>query len=106
MDTVKSLVVVMIAAASFGAAAGSQEAEAPAADPPRWSVPADSPAQKYAVAKQEAGAALNEAIQECRAMHRSASAERRACEQEAREQWRREMQEARHRFLPDSVAAR
>ena len=105
MKRTTPFVAISLAAASFAIAANAAEAGAPEVDPPRWSVPADTPAQKYAVAVKEAGAALEEARKECRAMHAAAN-ERKACEADAREQWKREMSEARRHLAEDNVAYR
>jgi hypothetical protein len=104
MDRNTCFAALAVAAASFGFAARAADAGAPLVDPPRWSVPAETPAQKYAVAMKEAGAAMNEALKECRALH-AAGAERKACEAAAREQWAQETREAR-RLLNDNNASR
>jgi hypothetical protein len=97
MDRKTVLVALALAAAPFGFAAQAGDPSALPGDPARWSVPAETTAQKYAVAMQEAGAALNEAVKECRAL-RSAASDRKACEADAREQWKLEVREARRRL--------
>src|SRR5438552_15225959 len=54
--------------------------EAEKGDPARWYEPADTPQKRYEALKKEAGAALAQALQECRAQ----AAERKACEAAAR----------------------
>lgn len=105
MDRTTRFAAMAVAAASFGFAAQADD-PAPRVDPPRWSVPADTPEQKYAVAMQEAGAAMNEALKECRALHAAASAERKSCEAAAREQWKQETREARRHLLNDNTPSR
>ena len=105
MDRNTCFVALAVAAASFGLVAQADDPSAPRVDPPRWSVPAETPAQKYAVAMQEAGAAMNEAIKECRAVNASA-AERKPCEAAAREQWKQETRDARRHLLNDSSTLR
>lgn len=105
MDRNIFLAALAVTAASFGFVAEAEEAGAPLVDPPRWSVPAETPAQKYAVAMQEAGAAMNEALKECRALH-AAGADRKACEAAARERWAQETRDARRRHLNDSNTSR
>lgn len=105
MDRQTLFVATALTAFSFAVMARAGDASPLAFDPPRWSIPADTPAQKYAVAMQEAGAALNEALKECRQVHRDAG-ERKACEAEAREQWKREVEQARRFLSPDSLANR
>lgn len=105
MDLKTLFVAIAMAAMSSGVTARADDSAALPSDPPRWSVPAETPAQKYAVAMQEAGAALNEALKECRAAH-PANGERKACEAEAREQWKQEVREARRHLSNDRNATR
>lgn len=104
MDRTTCFVAMAVAAASFGFVAQADDPAAPRIDPPRWSVPADTPAQKYAVAMQEAGAAMDEALKECRAVN--AGTDRKACEAAAREQWKQETREARRHLLNDGNTIR
>ena len=60
-------------------------------DPARWYVPADTPQLKRETLVKEAGAALAEAMKECRAT----PADRKSCEAEARAQYRRDLEDAR-----------
>ena len=62
-------------------------------DPARWYVAADTPTRKYQKLMKEAGAALKEALGECRA-----AVDRRACEREAREIFRSDVAKARTVF--------
>lgn len=105
MDRNTSFVALALATASLGFTAQAEDPAVLPTDPPRWSVPAETPAQKYALAMKEAGAALDESRKQCRAAS-SAPAERKACEDEAREQWRREVREARRHLSNDDVATR
>jgi hypothetical protein len=105
MDRNTCFVAMVVAAASFGFVAQADDPAAPRIDPPRWSVPAETPAQKYAVAMQEAGAAMDEALKECRAVN-AAGADRKSCEAFAREQWKQETREARRHLLGDSNTIR
>ncbi|APV48930.1 hypothetical protein BWI17_04060 [Betaproteobacteria bacterium GR16-43] len=75
-----------IAFASLAAYAEASDPGPQAGDPPRWYVPADTPAKKYATLMKEAGAALQEARIECRQLYGSA-AERSRCEADARAQY-------------------
>ena len=59
-------------------------------DPARGYIAAETPARKYQALMKEAGAALEEALGECRA-----AVDRRACEREAREIYRSDIAEAR-----------
>jgi hypothetical protein len=105
MDRNTCFVAMAVAAASFGLVAQADDPAAPRIDPPRWSVPAETPAQKYAVAVQEAGAAMDEALKECRATN-AAGAGRKACEAAARELWKQETREARRLLLNDGNTPR
>jgi hypothetical protein len=106
MERTTSLVAIAVTALGLGLAARADEPSTlPGGDPPRWSVPAETPAQKYAVAMQEAGAALNEARKECRAVHAPGD-DRKACENEAREQWKHEVREARRHLSNDNIVLR
>ncbi|MGZ5032237.1 MAG: hypothetical protein ACXWAC_03480 [Usitatibacter sp.] len=60
-------------------------------DPARWYEPIETPRQKYQNVMKEAGAALAEALKECR----SQRADRRRCEEDARAQYRRDVEYAR-----------
>jgi hypothetical protein len=60
-------------------------------DPARWYQPADTPQLQYQNKMKEAGAALAEALAECRAK----GAERKACEADARSQYRSDVEAAR-----------
>jgi len=91
MDRNTSFVAAAVIAVSFGLGADGSDSVRQPGDPARWYMPADTPAKKYAVAMQEAGAALKEALQECR----REAADRKACEAEARAQWRVEVADAR-----------
>jgi len=66
-------------------------------DPARWYVPADTPRLLYATQVKEAGAALGEALKECRAMQ----AGRSDCVSQANAEHRRDMEDAR-RLLVNS----
>jgi hypothetical protein len=94
MDRNTCLVALAVVAAGFGFAAHATDPVARAGDPPRWYVPADTPARKYAALAKEAGAALQEALRECRTLY-SDAAPRKACELGARAQWKDDMQLAR-----------
>ncbi|QJR13455.1 hypothetical protein [Usitatibacter palustris] len=59
-------------------------------DPLRWYEPSDTPIKRYKTLMKEAGAALKEALEECRRV-----SDRRACEAEARETYRTEVANAR-----------
>lgn len=100
MDRNTSLFAVAIVAASFGFTAQADDPLREPGDPARWYIPADTPAQKYAVAMKEAGAALKEALEECR----RAAVDRKACETQARAQWRHDMQRARAHLSGEPVA--
>jgi hypothetical protein len=99
MDKNTTFVAAAVAAASFGLGALAEDPVREAGDPPRWYIPADTPAQKYAVSMKEAGAALKEALDECR----RGSADRKACEQEARDQWRHDVRIARGYLSGDTT---
>ena len=103
MDRNTSFIAVAVVTATFGFAANADDPLERAGDPQRWYIPADTPAQKYAVAMKEAGAALKEALQECRQVQ-PVAAERKACEAEARAQWQHEVRQARAHLSGDSVA--
>lgn len=76
----------------------SQDAPGPQpSDPARWYQPDVSANDHYRTAMKEAGAALNEAQQECRQL---AQAERAACIREARERHRADVEAARARTQP------
>lgn len=102
MDKNTSFMAVAVVTATFGFAANADDPVQRAGDPQRWYIPADTPAQKYAVAMKEAGAALKEALDECR----RAAVDRKACETEARAQWRHDMQRARTHLSGEPVALR
>jgi hypothetical protein len=91
---------LLIGMALVIAAAGSQASRAADAagpqpgDPPRWYEPAETRAQKYKVAMKEAGAALQEALNECRAL----AADRKACEGAARATFRADVAEAKSQY--------
>lgn len=91
MDRNTSFVAAALAAATFGFSANADDPLKDRADPPRWFVPADTPAQKYAVAMKEAGAALKEALADCAAD----GAHKKECAAEARTQWRQDVAAAR-----------
>lgn len=105
MNSKALVAAIAMAATACGAMAQAGESAAQPGDPQRWSVPASTPAQKYAVAMQEAGAAMNEALKDCRATH-AVGNDRKACEAAAREQWKRETQKARDQFPNDSTTTR
>lgn len=67
-------------------------------DPSRWYEPSDTPAKRYAQHMKEAGAALKEAIAECRNLPA-----RTECEREARSQYR--IDTARARDIRDGKVA-
>lgn len=67
-------------------------------DPARWYRPADTPRLQYENAMQEAGAALAEALAECRRL----GPERGACEREARERHEEDIERARHHLIPST----
>lgn len=65
-------------------------------DPARWNEPADTPRLKYDNLLKEAGAALTEALAECRAQ----GASRKSCEADARSQYRSDVEAARSLLSP------
>jgi len=71
-------------------------------DPALWYVPADTPQLKYETLVKEAGAALGEAMKECRANRAS----RTSCETEARAQYRRDLEDARRVAHPRDSRSR
>lgn len=104
MSSKTLLAAIAMAATATGAMAQAGESAAQPGDPQRWSVPAATPSQKYAVAIQDAGAALNEALKECRAT--SAGRDRKSCETRALQQWTRDRKKARDDFPNDSNTTR
>jgi len=60
-------------------------------DPARWYQPVETPQQKYQNVMKEAGAALAEALKDCR----SQPGDRKSCEGAAREQYRHDVEYAR-----------
>ena len=102
---------LVLSGISFAAAAGIAAAaidgpvgrDAEKGDPARWYEPADTPQEQYRNAMQEAGAALAEALKECRAESSAAEAAR-DCEAEARERHADDVERARG-FLVRSTLA-
>jgi len=97
-----TVAAVAVTVASFGLAVYADDPVAQPGDPQRWYVPAETPAQKSAVAMKEAAAALKEALHECR-QAQSAAADRKACEADARAQWKQDVRYARG-LLNDNAA--
>lgn len=102
MDRNTSLFAVALVAASFGFTASADDPLREPGDPARWFIPAETPAQKFAVAMKEAGAALKEALEECR----RAPVDRKACETQSRAQWRHDVRLARAHLSGEPVAFR
>ena len=85
------LAIGITAAAALPALA--QDASGPQpGDPARWYQPDVSAQDHYRTAMKEAGAALNEALGECR---QKAQGERAPCVREARERYRTDVEAAR-----------
>jgi hypothetical protein len=93
MERRTAFAAAALALASLGAFAQANDSSQQAGDPPRWYVPADTPAKKYATLMKEAGAALQEARIECRQLPGPA-AERSRCEADARAQYEEDKRRA------------
>lgn len=93
------LLLVALSGACFLTAAGVALAaidgpvgrDAEKGDPARWSQPADTPQRRHEAAMKEAGAALAEALKECRARQ----SQRKECEAEARGRHEEDVERAR-----------
>lgn len=86
------VVSILAAAASVVQITPSAAPEAPSSDPVQWHTEDLTPLARYNTAKKEAGAALHEALAECRHM---STTERLACVKEARERFTQDMASAR-----------
>jgi hypothetical protein len=94
----KMLLSLAFAAAAVPCAAAMPQEhvgrDAERGDPARWSIPDETPQQRYRTSMKEAGAALAEALRECRA----AGADRKSCEAEARAQYQSDAARAKARL--------
>ena len=79
------------AVVAFAAIDGPVGRDAEKGDPARWSQPADTPQRQHEAAMKEAGAALAEALKECRAQQ----SQRKECEAEARGRFDEDVERAR-----------
>ena len=101
-STLRSLIVItaIVSSAPVFAAEEHVGRDAEKGDPRRWDEPADTPQKRHQTAVKEAGAALAEALRDCRA----AGTQRKACEDDARRQHREDMARAQ-RFLSNTPSA-
>ena len=86
------LVSLLLGAAAVVPAAALAAQDAPERDPVRWSTEDTTPQARYRTATKEAGAALREALADCR---RSGGRENAACAREARQRFAQDMADAK-----------
>ena len=88
-----SMISAFFAIAGLGASNALAAGEAaPAIDPPRWHSEDTTPQARYQTAKKEAGAAYQEALNDCRSL---LGAEKTACVKEAQATFAADMAEAK-----------
>ena len=86
---------LLLALGSAAASAAGPAPAAPAIDPPQWTTPDTTPQMHYRTSKKEAGAAYQEARQQCKKLHGEPA---RACNQEARTNFDQDMALAREKL--------